>query len=103
MEEISRKRKIRGGHKGYATQFTATIENENDEAALESLKSQLEEKKIILKQLDDEILELASKEDDEEGSGCATEINNAGKFLKMIEASIAKIKKKHLSCVFART
>ena len=94
MEEISRKRKIRGGHKGYVTQLTATIENENDEAALESLKNQLEEKKIILKQLDDEILELVSKEDDEEGSGCATEINNAGKFLQMIEASIAKIKKK---------
>ena len=94
MEEISRKRKIRGGHKGYVTQLTATIENENDEAALESLKNQLEEKKIILKQLDDEILELVSKEDDEEGSGCATEINNAGKFLQMIEASIAKIKTK---------
>ena len=94
MEEISRKRKIRGGHKGYVTRLTATIENENDEAALESLKNQLEEKKIILKQLDDEILELVSKEDDEEGSGCATEINNAGKFLQMIEASIAKIKTK---------
>ena len=94
MEEISRKRKIRGGHRAYVTQLIATIDNENDEAALESLKSQLEEKKSNLKQQDDEILELVSKADDDEGSGCADEVSNAGKFLQTIEISIAKIRNK---------
>jgi len=45
-----------------------------------------------LKQQEDETLELVSKEDDEEGSGCTTEVNKARKFLKMIETSIAKNK-----------
>ena len=94
MEEISRKRKIRGGHRAYVTQLIATIDNENDEAALESLKSQLEEKKSNLKQQDDEILELVSKADDEEESGCADEVSNAGKFLQTIEISIAKLRNK---------
>ena len=75
-------------------QLIAIIDNENDEAALESLKSQLEEKNSSLKQQDDEILELVSKEEGEEGSGCADEVNNAGKFLQMTETSIAKIRNK---------
>ena len=55
-------KKIRGGHKGYVTQLTATSENENDEAALESLRTSWR-KKEHLKQLDDKILELVSKEE----------------------------------------
>ena len=94
IEEISRKRKIRGGHSAYVTQLITTIDNENDEAALKSLKSQLEEKKSNLKQQDDEILELVSKVGDEEGSGCADEVSNAGNFLQTIETSIAKIRNK---------
>ena len=93
MEEISRKRKIRGGHRGYVAQLIAQIENENDEIKLEGLKAQLEEKKSLLKQLDEQILDLISIEDDDNGTECMVEVDDAGQLQQRIEASLTKLRK----------
>ena len=92
MEEISRKRKIRGGYRGYVSQIIAKIGDENDETTLEGLVTQLEEKRATLRKLDDEILELISENDDEDGSRCMAEIDDAGQFLQKIDTSLMKLK-----------
>ena len=90
MEEISRKRKIRGGYRGYVSQIIAKIGDENDETTLEGLVTQLEEKRATLRKLDEEILELISENDDEDGSRCMAEIDDAGQFLQKIDTSLMK-------------
>ena len=70
-EGISRKRKVRGGHRGSATRMLSevyeTIESSADKNSivtkLEECKISLEEKLRVIKRQDEEILELV---DDEE-------------------------------------
>ena len=65
----------------------------NDKIKVEGLKAQLEEKKSLLRQLDDQLVDLISIEDDDNGTECMVEVNDTGQFQQRIEASLRKLRK----------
>ena len=92
MGDLAKKRKIRGGHKGYVTKELQTLEtvitgsSEGKEVLLRDLQDILTEalKKVL--KLDEEIVELLEEEKDIE-----LEIAEASKFWRDVRRAIEKI------------
>ena len=82
MSELTKKRKVRGGHRSYVKKLVATTKeliaayNGEEKIALEERKIALTEKLKTLKQLDNEILNLLSGDKDQEAD-IDTEIEEA--------------------------
>ncbi|XP_065067983.1 uncharacterized protein LOC135693427 [Rhopilema esculentum] len=92
MDELKKKRNIRGGHRAFATQLIRQIEDSlEDQLKLKQLEIQLDEKFEVLGKLDDEILDLVS-EIDEDGLGCLQEISEAGEMKEKINLALLKLK-----------
>eukprot|EP00795_Rhopilema_esculentum_P008170 gene8170-biopygen9285 len=92
MDELKKKRNIRGGHRAFATQLIRQIEDSlEDQLKLKQLEIQLDEKFEVLEKLDDEILGLVS-EIDEDGLGCLQEISEAGEMKEKINLALLKLK-----------
>ncbi|XP_065062455.1 uncharacterized protein LOC135689235, partial [Rhopilema esculentum] len=92
MDELKKKRNIRGGHRAFATQLIRQIEDSlEDQLKLKQLEIQLDEKFEVLGKLDDEILGLVS-EIDEDGLGCSQEISEAGEMKEKINLALLKLK-----------
>eukprot|EP00795_Rhopilema_esculentum_P009614 gene9614-biopygen11021 len=92
MDELKKKRNIRGGHRAFATQLIRQIEDSlEDQLKLKQLEIQLDEKFEVLGKLDDEILGLVS-EIDEDGLGCLQEISEAGEMKEKINLALLKLK-----------
>ena len=93
MAEVGKKKKIRGGHKGFITKKISEVnglaseENitEEIEITLKQFKIVLTEKLETLTKLDDEILELIKEEEIED------EIAESGDFRASIHEAIIKI------------
>ena len=86
MEELSKKRKVRGGHRGYVTQLLVQLEETADETTLREIEEQLQEKREVLKRLDEEILEIISGGKEDEGELCSKEIGVSSEVSSMNEA-----------------
>ena len=91
MEELVKKRKIRGGHRGYVSKLLVQIEETADEIPLREIKEQLQEKREVLKRLDEEILEIISRDDEDDGELCSKEIEESGTLQRRITAGLIKI------------
>ena len=87
MEELSKKRKVRDGHRGYVTQLLAQLEGTADETTLREIEEQLQEKREVLKRLDEEILEIISGDKEDEGELCSKEISESGTLQRRITAA----------------
>ena len=94
MEEIGRKKKVRGGHRSYATRLIAQVAaavEEKDVRKLKNLDIQLKDRNEMLGALDVEILDGISQHVEEDGDeACGQEIEEAGMFQeRMNDALIA--------------
>ena len=93
MSALTRKRKIRGGHRGSATRSLSEVYGliEDYDSALEirlkQKKITLEEILITLKTLDEQILDLTDEDDDK----IAEEIEEANKFRERIHEALLRI------------
>ena len=93
MEQLARKKKIRGGHRSSATrtitQIYEAIENpDNPESTLTKLKQckmALEEKRQVVKRCDEEILEQTNEDDLED------EIEQADVFAERVQRAIIDV------------
>ena len=95
-EEIERKRKVRGGHRGVVTKLTKEVDeicqrsgnqlNVELAAKLESIESSLIAKKKLLEKLDEEILERCKDEEIE------NEIESTSEVESLINRALSKIK-----------
>ena len=74
-----KKRKIRGGHRGYVTKL------------LREIKEQLQEKREVLTRLDEEILEIILRDDEDDGELCSKEIEESETLQRRITAGLIKI------------
>ena len=94
-EEIKRKRKIRGGHRGVVTKLTKEADeiihqygnqlNVEVVAKLEAIENSLSTKKKMLQQLDEEILEKCKDQEID------NEIQNSCEIDSMINEALSKI------------
>ena len=91
MEELSKKIKGRGGHRGYVTQLLAQLEETADETTLREIEEQLQKKREVLKRLDEEILEIISGDIEDEGELCSKEISESGTLQRRKTAALLKI------------
>ena len=94
MAELSKKRKIRSGHRGSVTKTTAQVyealeDVEANMSKLKQMKTTLQEKLDILQKLDDEIIDLIDNDDELEG-----EIERADSFRERIHLALIDIETK---------
>ena len=92
MEAISRKKKVRGGHRGFVTKAIAQIEENKDDALkLRQMGNSLKEKIRVIEGLDTEILDLLSELEEDNDDECAEEIEESGNFKDKVSYALLQI------------
>ena len=92
MEEISRKRKVRGGHRGYLTRKITEIEESKDDVLkLRQMEDTLKEQMGIIEGLDKEILEELSRAENDNANDCSEEIGESCQFKDKVSYALLQI------------
>ena len=92
MEEISRKRKVRGGHRGYLTRKITEIEESKDDVLkLRQMEDTLKEQMGIIEGLDKEILEELSRVENDNANDCSEEIGESCQFKDKVSYALLQI------------
>jgi hypothetical protein len=85
MDDLAKKKKIRGGHRGYLTKILAqasdlvTDFNEENRADVVQLRDNIRETLAIVKKLDDEIVDLLAGNEESTEADVSKEIEDTGK------------------------
>ena len=69
----------------------AQLEETADETTVREIEEELQEKREVLKRLDEEILEIISGDKEDEGELCSKEISESGTLQRRITAALIKI------------
>ena len=92
MEAISRKERVRGGHRGFVTKVIAQIaENKDNALKLRQMGNSLKEKIRVIEGLDKEILDLLSEIEGDNEDDCTEEIEESGNFKDKVSYALLKI------------
>ena len=79
MDELSRLKKIRGGHTAYLSKLMSKVHDiKDDEKALKQLEMQLKEQTETVKKFDERVLELLATDSEQEEDAFAREIEESG-------------------------
>ena len=91
MEAISRKKKVKEGHRGFVMKVIAQIEENKDDALkLRQMGNSLKEKIRVIEGLVKEILDLLNELEEDNDDECAEELEESGNFKDKVSYALLK-------------